>query len=357
MTTSPSAMSVLAAKIKETTKSIGRTHLDRRFCAFCGHGLTDIGSWEAGIGPVCNRKATRIYAKGIKADFSAVLMSVANVQPESLDATVRDVLSLIEAACVEAAEKSKAVDSCGADEDLSVGVDNRELAGHVCWLMGFRTSSGNKQALANVVKHLGFSAIANVLMGKASTGEASFSLDEATGQLVLVGSKCVEGMAVAYRLVPGVKRDKTAGKFTLRAPVRAYKAFIEVVQEYWPMHDCADTEVLMKRCEAYMATHPVVETSPLEQPRQQNNVDKQSYPAVFIKENNNPPNRFLHLKMDWVKGMSEAAVNKLKEGVNWKQRSFDALTKTWSILKTPANKDAINVAFENSGYTFVVDER
>ena len=175
--------------------SFGSSHNEYRYCSRCESPLTDPASWERGVGPVCARKDTSIYAKTIPVNFTLATAFACGVSVSTLPAELQPVWTRVMDRLLK---KASAAGVSNENFMAAVGQDVRSLAKLIDWMLSFRQTPTNKQHMIQLVKYLGFVGLASVLAGTASTGEAKVWFEG--GRCYLRGSSNKNGWAAFRKL-------------------------------------------------------------------------------------------------------------------------------------------------------------
>jgi hypothetical protein len=187
-----------------------------RNCCRCGKDLTDAASLEVGIGPICRKLDNALLARLIAANVPAALVTIGTVVvsslPEVTHATYANVL---------------------ADLAVEGNDDWRKTAKRIEWILSWRTTEDNRNALVQTIEDLGYVGLAALISGDAATGKAVVTLEG--GRLHLRGPRNRSGQA-AIMGIPGRRfHSATDGvKASWSVPVAAGEAFRLVVAKHWP---------------------------------------------------------------------------------------------------------------------------
>lgn len=244
----------LLARCKALAGSYTRSHHDTRACSHCGLPLTDPASWERGVGPICARNSTTLFAREMKFQGSYALAHLFAIKADAIPEQIRGFW--------QSEFVPVALDilkhSCASTSALEThGVDLRDLARVVAWILSHKIERKTKVTLVNFVKYLGYVGYAAVLAGDASTGPATLKFNEDTGVVELVGSRCKAGMRELRLNVPSVLFPNYLSKAFTAAAADAGR-FCELAIEYWPMVS-GDTKEIQEKAAKWLETHPVIE--------------------------------------------------------------------------------------------------
>lgn len=220
--------------------------------------------------------------------------------------------------------------ACASTSALEThGVDLRDLARVIAWILSHKVERKTKITLVNFVKHLGYVGYAAVLAGDASTGPATLKFNEATGNVELTGSQCKAGMRELRLNVPSVSFPKHHSPAFTASAVDAVR-FCELAIEYWPMVS-GDTKEIQEKAARWVETHPMIEP-PAAKPVVTGTVMQKTPPglvatpeAVFHKTKDS-----FSLHLDWTNEVY-GVVAKIKNLVPRKQREYIPSTAQWKI--------------------------
>ncbi len=309
--------------------SITRSCNDVRHCSRCFAALTDPASWERGIGPICAKKDTALFARTVPANFSAATLYGMSVVPDGLPLAIQPIWAATLELLMQKNEKLQEKNE-GDSGFYLAGEDYRPIVKIVDFMLSFvGISTQNKTCLIQVVKSLGYPGLAGVLAGKSSTGEATLKFEN--GLISLTGSKNKAGWN-AMRKIPGVVFPKLSGR-TFTCPAKSHKAFVEVVMEYWPCFE-GDVPNIIKMCEEWIAVNP-----------QQNSIAAARdgarvvcWPTVIT------------LDVPWVAGKTPKLVEALKKNIQASNRSYVDSTRTWVFRAT--EKASVLDCIKAAGFCF-----
>jgi len=294
---------------------------DVRHCSRCNLPLKDAASWERGIGPVCARKDTHLFAKTIAANFSMATIHAMGVKLDMLPVALQPVWTALYDVLFE---KSEAAMSANANAGTFTfhfsGEDCRQIAKVIDFMLSFAIDRDNKHHLIQIVKNLGFVGLAGVLAGQSSTGDAELKFDN--GKLLLTGSSNKGGFN-AMRVIPGIVIPRKRGGGAYEAPAAHWEAFIAATMEFWPCFD-GKVDEIVEQCKAWIIANPVKV-------------------AVQKKLSGKPVANIVNRTSDftlgfaWDKTVTRRLVDELK-GIPAKERSYDAASKLWAINNIHKNK-------------------
>ncbi len=294
-----------------------KSNWERHRCARCQLPLTDYASVVNGIGPICANKNTALFAKTIKANYVMVLAysdSVDIAKLPSITVPVWNILKDNVIPAMSAAMKSNP-DLYNFFHD---GNDTRGFIRIIDWILSFPGIDGTtRKNLIEIVRQLGYVAVASVLEGKASTGESKIWFDTSVGMLCLTGSSCKPGYAAIKKLngstVPKYRGDKTP----YRVPAKYHEEFLSAAMTYWPCFEEKAEDVVVEALN-WLATRPAEIIV--------NNPTKSSNSFV----------RFLEAKdgveftMVWEKDRTYKVVADIKT-IPYNHRKYKPNTKSWFI--------------------------
>lgn len=290
---------------------ITRSCNDVRHCSRCNQPLTDPASWERGIGPICAKKDTHLFAKTIPANYAMASIHLLNVNVEVLPSDLRPVWNSLTWLVLE---KMQAASKGTADNQyLITGEDCRLIVKVIDFMLSFNIAPQPKRDMIQVVKHLGYLGLAGVLSGESSTGEAELKFE--SGKLSLTGSSNKAGFN-AMRTIPGIIIPRRRGGGAYEASAIHYKKFIAAVMEFWPCFD-GKIEEISSQCEEWIATNSVrgVEQSRLN-----------GKPTATITNRSSD----FTLGFVWDNSVSRRLVDELKT-IPYNERSFNVISKIWTF--------------------------
>jgi len=312
--------------LNNLVKNLGgftRSCNDVRHCSRCNLPLKDPSSWERGIGPICAKKDTHLFAKTIPANFTFATAHALGVKTDMLPAALRPVWDALHNCLFEKSESAmNAALDAGTFTFHFSGEDCRQIAKVIDFMLSFAMDRDNKHNLIQIVKHLGFIGLAGVLSGQSSTGEAELKFDN--GKLFLTGSSNKAGFN-AMRVIPGIVVPRKRGGGAYEAPAKQYEKFITACMEFWPCFD-GKVDEIVEQCKAWIAANPVKVAEP--EPSKLT-----GKPVAHIINRSQD----FTLKFDWDKNLSRRLVDEIKS-IPAKDRSYDAVTKMWAIKNQHKDK-------------------
>lgn len=215
-----------------------RSTNETRHCCRCGIALDDPASWERGIGPICAQKSTAIFSKTIPVDIGEIQTRIITIDalmgdlPQELHSNVKNMFKFVELVSDKVKE--------------GVGIDWRPIVRVIDYCCSYAMNSSLKNNFISLVRAMGFPALAAVLSGEASTGEAKLSFNEANGRIELRGSSCKSGARAIWRLGGCTTPRYRGSKEPFTAPASKAKEFLNIVEIYWPLFEGATDEILEK---------------------------------------------------------------------------------------------------------------
>ena len=292
-----------------------RSHLECRHCSRCGDALTDPASMERGVGPVCAKKDTHLFATTIATNFAGATMNVLAINALNLHTDVQPVFIAMRTRLFKRSERASNLAENKGEIFALKGTDCRDVAKQIDWMLSYTTPAMEKGLLIEIVKYLGFLGLASILSGKASTGEAEIKFDAASGKLSLVGSRCKAGW-VAMRRIPGVvlPNYRTPREYTV--PATEAKAFCATVMEFWPIFkgniEAVSTEASHWAAANVVKAQAIAKASTM--PQASIALRSQDFTVGF----------------PWIRGETDRVVFALKSIASC-DRSYDVVNKVWSF--------------------------
>lgn len=300
-------------KLVNSLGGLSRSTNEYRHCSRCHDRLTDPGSWERGIGPVCAKKDTHLFAKTIPANFPVATMNAFSVSTERLSDTVRPVWTALLALLSSKSSTALSGSNLGLFEFHTSGEDCRLIVKVIDWMLSFETPADEKNKLIQVVKALGYPGLAGVLAGQSSTGEAVLAFDEVKGVLTLKGSSNKAGF-MAMRKIPGIVVPRYRSQGAYEAPAAQHEKFIAAVMEFWPCFS-GEVSAITEKCVAWCAAHPQ---------RVAAQVDNRPKAKVVTNLHN------IVVSFAWDKSFTPRVVEDIKT-INWKDRRYNPTDHTWTV--------------------------
>lgn len=309
-------------KLIASLGGITRSCNDVRHCSRCESALTDPASWERGIGPICAKKDTHLFAKTIPANFSMATIHAMGVKRDMLPVALQPVWTALYDFLFEKSEAAMTANAnAGTFTFHFSGEDCRQIAKVIDFMLSFSMDRDNKNHLIQIVKNLGFVGLAGVLAGQSSTGEAELKF--ADGKLFLTGSSNRAGFDV-MRKIPGIVIPRKRGGGAYEAPAAQYEKFIAATMEFWPCFD-GQVDEIVEQCKTWIAANP---TNVAEQKK------LTGKPVATIVNRSND----FTIGFAWDKTVTRRLVDEIKS-IPAKERSYDAVSKLWAINN--AHKDKL----------------
>lgn len=318
-TTTNTKTSSATTKLNKILSGLGkltRSCNDVRHCSRCNLPLTDAASWERGIGPICAKKDTHLFAKTIPANFTMATMHAITVETSALPLATQEVWSALRDVLFEKAQSAINAANVGAFTFSLSGEDCRLVAKVIDWMLSFPMVTTVKHQLIQIVKFLGFVGLAGVLSGMSSTGEAELKFDESLGKLFLTGSSNKAGFGV-MRLIPGIVVPRKRGGGAYEAPATQHESFIAAVMEFWPCFN-GEVDKIVEQCKAWIAANPV--KASVQQ--------KRGLPEAQMV--NRTVSGDFTITFKWLTAVSPRIVDEIK-ALPLKDRRYDPASKTWAI--------------------------
>jgi hypothetical protein len=227
------------------------THNSSRNCVRCGLDLTDAASMEAGIGPICRKLDNKLLAQQIAANVGLAQQYISNVNGEELAAESHPTFSKV-------------------IEDIYSAATNdwRTTVKRIEWMLSFpQNVVAAKVALTNAVAALGYVGLASLWNGEASTGATTVFLNG--NRLHVVGPRN-KPFRIAIKQHGGYFHAAVNGaKASWSLPVAKWAVFKGLVQQYYPNHDAAELDGVIKAATATVTSaHTTV--APLKVPNMSN---------------------------------------------------------------------------------------
>jgi hypothetical protein len=305
-----------SSKLAKLVASLGgftRSCNDVRHCSRCNLPLKDPASWVRGIGPVCARKDTQIFAKTIPANFALATAHAVSVKVAMLPVALQPVWYTLHDALFEKSESAMAAGSGDTFTFYFSGEDCRQIAKAIDFMLSFAMDRDSKHHLIQIVKHLGFVGLAGVLSGQSSTGEAELKFEN--GKLFLTGSSNKAGF-LAMRVIPGIVVPRKRGGGAYEAPAVQHEKFIAACMEFWPCFD-GKVDEIVEQCKGWIAANPV------------KIAEQRKLTGKPVANITNRSTDFT-LGFAWDKTVTRRLVDEIKS-IPAKDRSYDAVSKLWAI--------------------------
>ena len=302
-----------------------------RFCSRCGDALTDPASRECGVGPVCRRKDTHLYAKTIAANFGIATVRAMSVREDDLAPEVRSSWKAALKRLLKAAEKV-----ANLTDDATImrrtGADLREVI-RACDLICSYANPGHsvRGTMVDIINACGYVGLAAVISGQASTSPSRVWLEN--GRVFMSGLGNKSGWA-AMRQIPGIVTPRNRGdRSPYSAPAAQAATFLANVRRFWPMYE-GDIAVIANEAAAWVAANPEI--------------------AQRAAASTAPVNPFVAtvrtadftVNFPWVRGANMMGFMSQLKTIPANERSYDPATRTWSF--TLAHLDRVLDMARNS---------
>lgn len=303
-----------------------------RHCSRCGDALTDPASRESGVGPVCRRKDTHLYAKTIAANFGIATVRAMSVREDML---AHEVVMPWRAALkrlLKAAEKV-----ANLTDDVTImrrtGADLREVIRACDLVLSYENPSREvRNVMIDVVHACGYVGLAGVLAGQASTSPSRIWFEN--GRVYMTGLGNKSGWA-AMRQIPGIDTPRSRGdRKPYSAPAVEAPAFLANVRRFWPMYD-GNIDAVAAEAAAWIQNNPVVATAAAA-----------SSAPVHVFTVSNRSQDFV-VSFPWVRGANMMGFMAQLKTIPANQRNYNPATKSWSF--TLANLDRVTEIARSSG--------
>jgi hypothetical protein len=308
--------STATSKLNKVLSGLGKLTSscnDVRHCSRCNLPLKDSASWERGIGPICAKKDTRLFAKTIPANFAMATIYTLNVEAHMLPQTIQPVWTALTEVLLEKVERASR--GTAMNQFLISGEDCSLVAKVIDFMLSFPIDPTPKRDLIQVVKHLGFVGLAGVLSGESSTGAAELKFEN--GKLFLIGSSNKAGFN-AMRVIPGIVVPRRRGGGPYEAPAAQHEKFIGAVMEFWPCFD-GKVDEITEQCKEWIVANPVKVAQQVSNP---------GMPEAKIAYRS--ATNEIVVSFQWIKEITPRIVEEIKT-IPYKQRSYDPATKSWII--------------------------
>jgi hypothetical protein len=299
-----------------------------RHCSRCGDALTDPASRECGVGPVCRRKDTHLYAKTIAANFGIATVRAMSVREDDLAPEVRSSWKSALKRLLKAAEKV-----ANLTDDATImrrtGADLREVI-RACDLICSYANPGHsvRGTMVDIINACGYVGLAAVISGQASTSPSRVWFEN--GRLFMSGLGNKSGWA-AMRQIPGIVTPRNRGdRAPYSAPATEATAFLANVRRFWPMYE-GDIDALAATAATWVASNPVLAAAPA---APVNPFVATVRTADFV------------INFPWVRGANMMGFMAQLKTIPANERSYDAATRTWSF--TLAHLDRVLDMARNS---------
>ena len=287
-----------------------------RRCSRCGDALTDPASRECGVGPVCRKKDTHLYAKTIVANFGIATVRALSMHENMLASEVVDTWKDTVQKLLKAAEKVANI-----TDDATImqrtGADLRAVVRACDLICSYEHPDYNVRKIAiDVVQACGYIGLAAVLSGEASTSPSKVWFEN--GRVYMTGLGNKSGWA-AMRQIPGITTPKYRGdRAPYSAPAAHAESFIDNVRRYWPMYE-GDINQVQSEAANWVANNPVrssiaaTSTTPVH-----------SFVATLRSQD-------FTVQFPWVRNQNMFELLNQFKAIPAKDRSYDAVNRIWSF--------------------------
>lgn len=303
---------------------------ERRWCSRCGAGLDDPASEERGVGPICAKKDTALFARGIAANYGGAVAVVLGMKEELLPEGCQERFGKLREAILGAAEKATNMNDGGLH---IAGVDLRKIIREIDWILSHKSDAQTRNSLVKLVRFLGYKELAAVLTHEASTTPANVWFQD--GKLFLKGKRNKAGF-YGMKAVPGIILP---GRNTPENPYAGVAAhaeqFLEVVQNFWPLYQVTDSNgeklpggelgVLLQLAQDWVKDHPGAEVSTSAQ-------TEANKPLVLLEMVQlNRSRNWFRVQLSWQVGKDpemRAIIAAFKE-IPYQERTYDPGQRAW----------------------------
>lgn len=292
-----------------------RSNDECRHCSRCRKELTDPLSWARGTGKDCAGKDAILFARTIPANYGMISATLYQIAPSSLPVEVQEKFEKMRERLLNKA--AKAISAASTQDIIDLNVTGQTLAEEVRtidYILSFEVPEQTRHMLADTVKYMGFSALASVMKGEASTGEAEVVFKEDSGMLALTGSKTKQGW-IAARKIRGV-RMPYSNERTIRVPAKAHNELKTLVYEFWPIISDTKLDTAIDAAKVWLEKRSAsIQTTPEPEITEKTCLVKKRS-ADFI------------VKFGWIPNVTEKVVEEIKT-IDWKCRKYNGFDKTW----------------------------
>ena len=287
-----------------------------RFCSRCGDSLTDPASRECGVGPICRRKDTHLYAKTIAANFGIATIRAMSVVETDLASEVRQDWKAALKRLLKAAEKV-----ANLTDDATImrrtGADLREVV-RACDLICSYANPGRsvRNTMIDIINACGYVGLAAVISGQASTSPSRVWLEN--GRVYMSGLGNKSGWA-AMRQIPGIVTPRNRGdRSPYSAPATEATTFLANVRRFWPMYE-GDIVAIANEAAAWVACNPV-----LAERAAASTTPVHAFVATVRTQD-------FVVKFPWVRDANMMGFMSQLKTIPANERSYDAVNRTWSF--------------------------
>jgi len=283
-----------------------------RQCSRCGRELVDAASRECGIGPVCRKKDTVIFARQMKADLTRSSILFLSLKPEDFHPEAQERFLAVKTVFLRQLAKAQKLNDDFTRATVEGG-DFREIVDFFDYSLSFSGSYAFRNKLINIIDMLGYQALAGVLKGDVCMSPAKIYIED--GSIFLEAKSSKDGWRRMRMDVPGVITPRYRGdKTPYQASVRYAESFLDVCLRHWPFNNANVEELLAEAKKATKTIGPEAKVSKL--------------PLAHFT----PGGLGFKLSMPWhgsYDEMSETIFNLKK--IAYRERKYDPSSKTWSF--------------------------
>jgi len=301
-----------------------------RFCSRCNDELTDLSSREAGVGPVCRKKDSHLYAKNIPANYGSALVFAMAIHDSMLAVETIDTWHQALAKLLKCAEKSAKV-STDFTIMSAAGNDLREVIRACDFLCSFEHPNAQgggayvnvKNSMVQIIRALGYVGLAGVISGQASTSASKIWFEN--GRVYMTGLGNTSGWQTMKK-IPGITTPRFRGdRKPYSAPAASAVTFLDAVQAHWPMYE-GDVAVVAAEAKAWITSQPAPVSYTVNTNASQP-IANTSGAVITLRSED------VVLKFNWVKNANMFGFMTALKGVCApKERSYNPITKEWSFL-------------------------
>ena len=276
-----------------------------RSCCRCRKDLTDMASIEAGIGPVCRKQDNKLLANSIPANPPEALMALLTIKADAsinvdAHATYADLLGML------------TMNLDGTDWRIAIRKIEKILSYD-------DTRWKTLKAFSEVARWLGYLGVAALWNGEASTGDATVTFNPLTARgprILIDGPRCPAARKKLHNLGAVYVPSPKPGRRTIVVEPKHLDAIATIVQTHYPMS--IGLSVVRAEVDAFLKSKMPAPTP----------VTVQATPApggpvssCRIEKNGNS------LKINTP--YDAAFIAGFKNTIPYKDRSWDAATKSW----------------------------
>jgi hypothetical protein len=212
------------------------------------------------------------------------------------------------------------------------------------YLLSWSLPIKEKENLINLVKYLGFPALASVFAGKASTGDASIKFEN--GKFVIIGSR-VKAAYEEFKKYQDIVLPRRGVNKEYFIPAKYVDDVYGWIYEFWPIIDDKEIDIALKAAKEHNRNYiePIIANSEIN-----NNINKTSTNGTYLKIINGKINFF----MVWDKKKSYSIINELKDKISYKNRTYDPKNKSWLIDYSDVNLLNLSNILEKYNFDFEI---